>query len=128
MTTTNAETLEAKIEAVVREHFAAQQVAARAAVERAFARLVPARPVAVTQVRGSRSRRDAAQLAELAERLSDAVQACPGETMTVIAARLGQKPAALHLPMQHLKEAGRVRSAGERSLTRYFPMGVMKTG
>jgi hypothetical protein len=48
--------------------------------------------------------------------------------MTVIAARVGEKPAALHLPMQQLKEAGRVRSAGERSLTRYFPMVVVKTG
>jgi hypothetical protein len=128
MTTTNAETLEAKIEAVVREHLAAQQLAARAAVERAFARLVPARPAAVTRVRGDYRRRDPAQLAELAERLSEAVQACPGETMAVISARVGQKPTALHRPMQQLKEAGRVRSAGERNLTRYFPMGVMKLG
>jgi hypothetical protein len=128
MTTTNAETLEAKIEAVVREHFAAQQLAAKAAVERVFAMLVPARPGAVARVRGGYSRRDPVQLAELVERLSGAVQAFPGETMAVIAAHVGQKPAALHLPMQHLKEAGRVRSAGERNFTRYFPMGVTKTG
>lgn len=129
MTTTNAETLEAKIEAVVREHLAAQQVAAKAAVERVFARLVPVRPaVTVARRRGGYSRRDPAELAELTERLCDAVQACPGETMAVIAARVGQKPAALHRPMQNLKEAGRVRSAGERNFTRYFPMGAMKTG
>ncbi len=127
MATTNTETLEAKIEAVVREHLASQRLAARAAVERAFARLVPARPAAVARVRGGYRRRDPAQLAELAERLSEAVQACPGETMAVIAARVGQKPTALHRPMQQLKEAGRVRSAGERNFTRYFPMGAMKT-
>jgi hypothetical protein len=128
MATTNTETLEAKIEAVVREHLAAQQLAARAAVERAFARLMPARPAAFTRVRGGYRRREPAQLAELAERLIEAVQACPGETMAVIAPRVGQKPTALHRPMQQLKEAGRVRSAGERNFTRYFPMGVMKTG
>jgi DNA-binding IclR family transcriptional regulator len=52
----------------------------------------------------------------------EAVQACPGETMTVIAARVGEKPRALHRPMMRLKEAGRVRSAGARNFTRYFPM------
>ena len=48
--------------------------------------------------------------------------------MAVISARVGQKPTALHRPMQQLKGAGRVRSAGERNLTRYFPIGVMKLG
>jgi len=127
MTTTIAETLESKIEAVVREHLAAQELAATAAVERAFARLVPRRPAAVARVRGGYRRRDPARLAELAHRLNEAVQACPGETMKVIAARVGEKAAALHRPMHQLKEAGQVRSAGERSLTRYFPMSAMKT-
>jgi hypothetical protein len=128
MTTTNAGTLEAKIEAVVREHLAEQQLAAKAAIERAFARLVPVRPAAVARIRGSYRRRDPGQLAELAKRVNEAVQACPGETMTVIAARVGEKPTVLNRPMQHLKAAGRVRSAGERNQTRYFPMGVSKTG
>jgi hypothetical protein len=44
--------------------------------------------------------------------------------MTVLAARVGQKPRALNRPMLQLKKAGRVRSAGQRNLTRYFPMAA----
>jgi hypothetical protein len=66
-------------------------------------------------------------LAELAERLWETVRAYPGETMTVIAARVGEKPPALNRPMLHLKNAGRVRSAGERNLTRYFPMPAARS-
>lgn len=66
-------------------------------------------------------------MAELCERLFEAVRACAGETMTVIAARVGQEPRMLNRPMLHLKRAGRVRSAGERNLTRYFPMAASKS-
>ena len=126
-TTSEAGTLEAKIEAVVREHLAAQQLAARAAVERAFAMLTTTRPVPITRAKGGYVRREPAQIADLAKRLSEAVQQCPGETMAVIAARVGEKAASLNLPMRHLKETGQVRSAGERNFTRYFPMGATKT-
>jgi hypothetical protein len=121
MTTKIPETLEAKVEHLVREHLAAQQAAARAAVERAFAVIAPAPRVAARR-RATFTRRPPAAVAELAEQLFEAVQACPGETMTVIAARVGEKPQALQRPMLHLKDAGRVRSAGERNFTRYFPM------
>jgi hypothetical protein len=72
-------------------------------------------------------RRPSHEVGELAERLFQAVKACPGETMTVLAARVGGKPRALHRPMMHLKATGRVRSAGERNFTRYFPMASAKT-
>jgi hypothetical protein len=72
-------------------------------------------------------RRASTEVAELAEQLFKAVQACPGETMTVIAARVGEKPRALNRPMLHLTRAGRVRSAGERNLTRYFPMTAARS-
>jgi methenyltetrahydromethanopterin cyclohydrolase len=121
MTTKTSGTLEAKIEQMVREHLAAQQAGVKAAVERAFAVMAPAGKVAERQ-RASYSRRAPSEVAELAEKVLEAVQACPGETMTTIAARVGEKPRALHRPMRHLKEAGRVRSAGERNFTRYFPM------
>jgi hypothetical protein len=71
-------------------------------------------------------RRRTSELAQLAERLCDAVRACPGETMTVLAGRVGEKPRALNRPMLQLKRAGRVRSAGERYLTRYFPMSAVR--
>ena len=123
MTTKTAETLEAKLEQLVREHLAAQQLAAKAALERAFAGATPA-PRGATRRRATY--RPRTEVAELAERLFEAVRACPGETMTVIAARVGERPPVLHRPMMHLKEAGRVRSAGERNSTRYFPMTAAK--
>ena len=125
MTTKSHEALETQIERLVREHLAMQQTAARAAVERAFAVTVPARQPAPAR-RGKYARRAPEQLVELAERLFEAVRACPGETMAVIADRVGEKPQVLNRPMANLKRAGRVRSAGERNLTRYFPMTAAK--
>lgn len=124
MTTNLTEGLQRQIERLVREHLAAQQKAALAAVERAFA---PAAPVRARPVRPSPGRRRrTSELAQLGELLCEAVRACPGETMTVLAASVGEKPRALNRPMLHLKRAGRVRSAGERHLTRYFPMGAVR--
>lgn len=122
MSTKIPATLEAKIERLVREHWVTQQLLVKAAVERAFATLAPTSDV-VTQRRRTRIRRTSSAVADLAERLLEAVQACPGETMTVLAARMGEKSRTLHRPMMRLKKEGRVRSAGERNATRYFPMG-----
>jgi len=127
MTTNLTEGLQRQIERLVREHLAAQQKAALAAVERAFAPAAPVRARPVRPVRPSPGRRRrTSELAHLAERLCEAVRACPGETMTVLAASVGEKPRALNRPMLHLKRAGRVRSAGERHHTRYFPMGAVR--
>lgn len=57
----------------------------------------------------------------LGERLFAAVCTQPGETMAVLAPKLGSSPRELHRPMAVLKEAGRVRSVGQRSHTRYYP-------
>jgi hypothetical protein len=62
----------------------------------------------------------------LAEKLYEAVRANPGETMTVLMAKVGGTARALNRPMTVLKRAGRVRSVGERHHTRYYPM-VSKT-
>lgn len=61
-------------------------------------------------------------MAALSERLCEAVCARPGEVMTVLGPALGASPRELHRPMAVLKAAGRVRSVGQRHLTRYFPM------
>ncbi len=126
MTTKIPETLETKIERLVREHLVGLQLAARAAVERAFS-LAASAQRAPPQRRATYRRRPRAEVAQLAERVFEAVRACPGETMTVIAARVGERPRGLLRPMMYLKAAGRVRSAGERNLTRYFPMAVAKS-
>jgi hypothetical protein len=113
-----------QIERLVREHLTAQQKAATAAIERAFASVAaPAAPARTLPPRVRTGRRRApAEVARLAERLCEAVRENPGETMTVIASQVGETPRALNRPMSHLKSAGRVRSAGQRHLTRYFPM------
>jgi len=121
MTTNSTLELQVQIEQLVREHLAAQRRAAAAAVERAFANAsAPTKLVAVRTPSGAR--RAATEVSALAERLYEAVRARPGETISVIAASVGQTPRALHRPMLHLKRQGRVRSAGQRHGTRYFPM------
>jgi len=124
MTPNLTEMLQTQIERLVREYLAEQQKAALAAVARAFAPAAPARARPVRSAPGRRRR--TSELAQLADLLCEAVRACPGVTMAVLAARMGEKPRALNRPMLHLKSAGRVRSAGERHLTRYFPMDAVR--
>ena len=127
MTAKTTEELQAQIERLVRDHLAAQQKATSAAVERAFAGVTVAVPRRNQEARSTAARRrPTTEMAEVAERLCEAVRLCPGETMATIAARVGEKPRALNRPMRHLKRAGRVRSAGQRNFTRYFPMAAAK--
>jgi len=115
-----------KIEAVVRECLADVHREIQAAVDRALA--VPARqgakPPARAEVRrrAPASRRDRAEVAALGERFYEAVNASPGESMAVLAKKVGSTPSELHRPVSNLKRAGRVRSVGQRQRTRYFPM------
>ena len=124
MTTTNIEQLQNEIERLVREHVAACHRAAAIAVDRAFGsatqRPRPRRSAARRSASGPR--RSPAEIAELGERLYEAVRANPGEGMTVLMAQVGGSARELHRPMTLLKRAGRVRSVGQRHLMRYFPM------
>jgi hypothetical protein len=70
--------------------------------------------------RGGKRRRSA-EVSELGERLYRAVCAHPGEGMAALAGELGASARELHRPMALLKQAGRVRSVGQRHQTRYFP-------
>jgi hypothetical protein len=126
MTKKSLEALDVQIERLVRQHLVAQQLEVKAAVERAFASTMPKGRGPVRR-RATFRRRRSSEMAELAESVFEAVRACPGETISVIAARVGQKARALHRPMMHLKESGKVRSAGQRNFTRYFPMALGKS-
>jgi hypothetical protein len=123
--TTSNQALADRIERLVQEHIAASRKSAEEAVERAFASAAGARRVGAARQVANRSgggkRRAAAEVAEVGERLYRAVCAKPGAGMTVLAAALGATARELHRPMTLLKRAGRVRSAGVRHLTRYFP-------
>jgi hypothetical protein len=124
MRTTEFDVLSKQIEQVVQEHIAASRRAVEAAVARAFAAAsAPRRPVVAAMLRApSGRRRGPAVLTELSEQLYRAVSAKPGESMAVFAIELSATVKELHRPMALLKRAGRVRSVGQRHLTRYYPM------
>lgn len=128
MSTNTIEKLNTQIESLIREYVAAQRASVAAAVQRAFtSSSAPSKPKpAATSSRAWGRRRPPTEVADLAERLFAAVRAHPGETMSVIAPEIGEPARMLNRPMANLKRAGRVRSAGQRSNTRYFPMASSK--
>ena len=87
----------------------------------------PAKSCSKRKARGPRviPRRTSEELAKLGERLYEQIDTAPGETMTVYSKRLGATAAELAVPIHKLRKAGRVRKAGERSDTQYFPMGTV---
>jgi hypothetical protein len=123
--TTSHRDLEQRIEQLVREHIAEVQRSAREALDRAFAGSAgaarkPAQKVAATAAAGGR-RRARAELSAVAERLYRAVCARPGEGIVALASDLGVPARELQRPMALLRQSGRVRSVGQRHLTRYYP-------
>ena len=121
----NSKDLAKQIEQLVREHIAASRTEAMVALERAFAEAEsePAQPSQKPkQTRQSKQRRKPEEIAALGEQLYAAICETPGETMMVLAEALGVTTRDLSVPAGRLKQAGRVRSAGQRSHTRYFPM------
>ena len=66
--------------------------------------------------------RDPAELSTLTERLYKAIASQPGETMQMLAPVVGCPPVELRVSIGHLLKRGRVKRAGERQQTRYFPM------
>lgn len=128
MTNNSIEELSGKIEKMVAEHVAAVRAAAQAAVARAFAATaaheapVVAKRARAGEVRQSRPRRPASELAALGERFYRAVCERPGETMLVLSAGVGVSARDLHRAVAELRRTDRVRVVGERIHTRYFPM------
>lgn len=60
-------------------------------------------------------------MAELQDKLEQLIAAQPGEPMATFAEKLQMTVRELNRPMRLLKRAGRIRTVGERHLTRYFP-------
>jgi len=123
--TTSNQELGERIEQLVQQHIEASRGAAQQALERAFASAAagPAKKRPRPQARSAGDkRRTPDEIAALGERFYQTMCAKPGETMTVLAADLGASAGELNRPMTLLKQAGRVRTAGARNHTRYFPM------
>lgn len=124
MTTTKIEDLEKQIDDLIRSHIAEVRRKAAAAMERAFA-AANAKPVRPAPKRGTASpRRKAGELAEVGDRLYEAVCRDPGATLTTLAKAMGARTRDLEHPAKLLRRAGRVRCVGERNATRYFPMAT----
>lgn len=98
------------------------------AVKRSFSKSVAtgtrstrSRLASADKVSEPRKRRSAEELAELCEKLYKLICAHPGESMSLFAIELDLSVRDLQRPTSKLKAEGRIRSAGERNMTRYFP-------
>jgi hypothetical protein len=129
MKTTDIERLEQQIEQLIREHLVECARRAMLAVERGFGttanRTAPRRVEGACRVPGQRRSDEA--LDGLADRLAAAVCATPGATMVVLAAEVGAPVRELVRPAKRLKKAGRIRTVGERNMTRYFPLPAKRS-
>ena len=116
-----AESLAEQIDKLVREHLEQVQAEAALAVQRAFAAATTKAPKPRPTKRAPSKRRDPKEVADLAERLHARIVAEPGESMAVHSRKLGASVRDLHRPMTLLRRAGRLRAAGVRNNTRYYP-------
>jgi hypothetical protein len=115
-----------KIERLVTDHIEASRRAAESAVKRAFATASPGRRHGEAKRPGPKrggKRRTPEEIATLGEQFYATVCARPGETMSVLSTDLGVTSRELHRSVTNLKTAGRIRSAGQKHMTRYFAMG-----
>jgi len=115
------------IESSVEQIMSASCDAVVTGIEQAFGRR-PARSKRVHAGRDSKRsmapRRPPEEIAELSQRFIDAVTDMPGETMAVLAPKLGVPPVRLQVPITHLLKQGRIKAAGQRQFKRYFPVGA----
>jgi len=132
MTTASILDLQEQIERLVQQHVAAYEVEVRAAL-RGLASTggtgsAPRRRKAAGSTKGkTQARRTPAEIAALGERFYAAVESQPGETMAVLVRGLGVSSRDLERPVSQLRKAERVRTVGERSRMRYFPMATSAT-
>ncbi len=73
--------------------------------------------------RTSGRRRTSSETNALGSRLFKEILASPGSPMKILAPKVGATPRELNLPARTLAAAGKIKTTGARSETRYFPMG-----
>ncbi len=135
MTTIDITTLEASVEALIRQQVAVYETQLREALGRKLARAQGAssgqkttRSTALPKRCASPApRRSPEELQALDERFLSAVDAAPGETMATLAAKLGLRAKDLERPVLRLKREGRVKTVGERNRTRYYALTPRST-
>jgi len=131
-TPSTPEQLANAIESLVGSYIDEVRHAAQQALERSLCGRAAARqPVKGTVHRPASAglatktrRRTAAELDETCEKLCALVRSRPGESIVTLSEEMGAPAGTLQRPMAKLRSEGRVRSVGERHLTRYFPAVV----
>jgi hypothetical protein len=121
------------IESLIGSYMAGVREAAQQAVERALVRSSAGRCTRRGKTGASMSptsgtRRTAVELAGVCDALCEVVRAHPGASMVMLAERMGTEARTLQRPMATLRSTGRVRSVGQRHLTRYYPAVVRSAG
>jgi H2-forming N5,N10-methylenetetrahydromethanopterin dehydrogenase-like enzyme len=99
-----------------------QQIMREAALE-AVERATHSKSAVKTRRRMS-AKRDPEQLGKLTEQLYGAICEHPGESMKALSQATGCTPRELGLCARRLIGQGRVKKAGQRQYTRYFPAGA----
>ena len=119
------------IESLVASYMESVRDAAQQAVGRALAshlaskrRSSPATSTTSATSRSATARRTATEVEEVCDTLCERVRGQPGASMVELAEQMGVDVRSLQRPMSKLKAAGRVRSVGQRHLTRYYPAVV----
>jgi DNA-binding NtrC family response regulator len=121
------------IESLIASYMDEVRLGAQRAVERSLTRGAAARAPSKgsdtrrAAARSATKRRSQTELDELCEELCKVVRTRPGESMVTLAEELGMPMSALQRPMAKLRTEGRVRSVGQRHLTRYFPAVLRAT-
>jgi hypothetical protein len=78
---------------------------------------------AVKRRSSGQPRREPQEVAVLTEELYSQICKHPGETMVTLSRQMKVPAKALSLPACKLAKAGRIKKAGQRQFTRYFPIG-----
>jgi len=117
------------IESLIGSYMAGVREAAQQAVERALVCSAAGRSTrggkrGSTMRPTSENRRTATELAGVCDALCEVVRAHPGASMVMLAEKMGAEARTLRRPMATLRATGRVRSVGQRHLTRYYPAVV----
>ena len=113
------------IESLIGSYMAGVREAAEQAVDRALVHSAGGRArrggkKASSLRPASASRRTATELAGVCDALCEVVRAHPGASMVALSEKMGAEARTLQRPMARLRSTGRVRSVGQRHLTRYY--------
>jgi hypothetical protein len=94
----------------------------------AIAERMGGRPPVEKRQRMAAAHRKPEEIAALTEDLYAEVCRSPGQTMQTLSGAIGHPSALLSRPMRKLMGASRVKKAGQRNFTRYFPVGQNAEG